>query len=216
MARHAMRTAHPNHCRGESRDHNWRNPTTKERGLPPRHKRAGKTGGTTERAGGKGHARHTGKKHMCQYRTGQPTCHGAENKVGLGDLSWAAQETSTPWQCAREPKSAATQYNAILGQSCQQAACQRQARGITCEESKTRAIPEVLATTRVELPNIIGFVSVHDQQLPVIGADPVCADTVCTSPRNWQAAGRCDPGRSASAGEHLSVRSLASRSVRRW
>ena len=121
---------------------------------------------------------------MCQYKTGQPTCHGAENKVGLGDLSWAAQETSTPWQCAREPKSAATQYNAILGQSCQQAACQRQARGITCEESKTRAIPEVLATTRVELPNIIGFVSVHDQQLPVIGADPVCADTVCTSPNH--------------------------------
>ena len=119
---------------------------------------------------------------MCQYKTGQPTCHGAENKVGLGDLSWAAQETSTPWQCAREPKSAATQYNAILGQSCQQAACQRQARGIACEESKTCVIPEVLATTRVELPNIIGFVSVHDQQLPVIGADPVCADIVCAKP----------------------------------
>ena len=72
-----------------------------------------------------------------------------------------------------------------LKPNCQQPACQRQARGIAFEESYTRAMPEVLATPCVEFPNPITVVSAHDQQLPTLGADPVCADTVFPSPINW-------------------------------
>ena len=70
-----------------------------------------------------------------------------------------------------------------LKPNCQQPACQRQARGIAFEESYTRAMPEVLATPCVEFPNPITVVSAHDQQLPTLGADPVCADIVCAKPK---------------------------------